>query len=92
MNVVWSERAEHDLLRHWLFLAERSTFYAERVEARLRSAAALIGTVPFMGRRVVRTTCDLSLPDIQYVIRYRVDEDVVRILEIYSPRQNREEP
>ena len=92
VRVLWTQRAEDDVLRHWLFLAERNVGHAQRVEARLRAAADLIGGVPLIGRRVVRTTRDLSLPDIQYVMRYRVDEDAIRILEICHTRQNREAP
>lgn len=91
MKVIWTQRAEDDLLRQWLFLSERSTSHAERVEARLNAAARLIGEFPYLGRLVRRTTRELSLPDVQYVIRYRVDEDGARILRVFHTRENREE-
>lgn len=83
------QSAEDDVLRHWLFIAERSVPHAEKVEARLRQAALLIGAFPLIGRRVHRTTRDLSLPDIQYVLRYRLDEDAVRVIAVRSTRENR---
>lgn len=89
MNVVWTDRAEADVLRHWLFPAQRNVPHAERVEARLREAGELIGGFARIGRPVWRTTRDLSLPDIQYVVRYRLDEDAIRIISVRSTRENR---
>ena len=89
MKVLWTQKAETDVLQHWLFLAERNVAYAERVEARLRATGDLIGKFPLIGRPVARTIRDMSLPDVQYVLRYRVDEDAIRILEVWSTRQNR---
>lgn len=40
---------------------------------------------PLIGARM------LSIPDIQYLIVYRVDDDTVRILRIWSTAQDRQE-
>ena len=71
MNVIWTERADRDLVRHWLYLADINQAYPERVEARLNEAASLLGRFPYLGRLVRRTIRDLSVPDVQHVVRYR---------------------
>jgi plasmid stabilization system protein ParE len=89
VKVIWMQPAQDDVLRHWLFMAERDESYAERVEERLNAAAELLGDFPLIGRRVHRTTREWSVPDVQYVIRYRVDEDAIRILGVRHTRENR---
>lgn len=88
VKVIWTQPAEDDVLRHWLFMAERSAAHADHVEARLNAAAELLGSFPLIGRPVRRTIRDISLSDVQYVVRYRVDEDAVRILGVRSTLQN----
>lgn len=76
-----------------MFLADRDVALADRVERRLTMAADLIGSFPNLGRAAgpggVRR---LSLPDIQYTIDYRVDQDRVLIRKVLSTRQDRERP
>ena len=93
MRLEWGRCADEDVHHLWMFLAERNVAYADRVEARLKQAAELIGTMPLIGRAgATSETREWSVVDVQYVLEYRVDEDRVLILRVRSTRQNREEP
>jgi plasmid stabilization system protein ParE len=79
-----------DLERHWMFLAEHNVDHADRIEARIKDRANALRRFPFPGRLDMRTGSRfLSIPDIQYLIDYRIDEDEVRILQIWSTKQDR---
>ena len=80
--------ARADLARIYAFNAERSTNWAERVEGRLLQRAEALTTSPHVGRPTTEPGVRrLSVPDIQYVIDYRVAGGSVRILRIYSTRE-----
>ena len=73
-----------------MFLAERNVDHANRVEARIKDRANSLRRFPFLGRLDIRTGSRfLSIPDIQYLIDYCIDEDEVRILQIWSTKQDR---
>ena len=92
MRVLWTTEALSEREAIWLFLADRSLDFADRAEARLIARVRTLGTLPFQGRRVPDSPLRaLSVPDIQYVIHYRVDEDAVRIMHVFSTRIGREE-
>ena len=91
LKIIWVPEAEADRDRIWFFLAERSVEWADRVEARIDDRVASLSGVPRQGRPAGRSHCDLSIPDINLVVRYRVDEDAIRILEMWDTRQNRTE-
>lgn len=87
----WGRRADNDAHRIWMFLAERSVAHADRVEARLKQAAEVIGTMLLIGRAgTTSETREWSVMDVQYVLECRVDEDRVLMLRLRSTRQNRE--
>lgn len=90
MRLRWTEPAEADLHRHWMFHADRSIDYADRVIARLRERADALLTQPGMGRPVSgRPVRELSIPDIQYVIVYQAGETEVLIVRIWSTAEDR---
>ena len=73
-----------------MFLAERNVDHADRVEARIRDRANALRRFPFLGRLDKGTGSRfLSIPDIQYLIDYRIDDDEVRILQVWNTRQDR---
>ena len=94
MRIAWSPVAEADRHRLWMFLAERSVDRAERVESRLDRRVASLSGVPRQGRRVGEGRRELSIPDIQVSVVYRIVEEknAIHILRVWSTRQNREEP
>ena len=85
MKLIWSRRGLADKDAIWNFLAERSVSYADRVERRIEGRARSLAAVSEQGRPIPGTPIRLlSIPDIQYVIRYQVDDDAIRITGIFS--------
>jgi plasmid stabilization system protein ParE len=90
VKVLWSEEAQADLARVFDFNLRFSETWAMRVDARLAERAEALGRSPFMGPAAdVKDLRRLSVPDIQYVIFYRVTQDQVSIAHIYHTRENR---
>jgi plasmid stabilization system protein ParE len=80
--------ARADLARIYVFNAERNAQWAERVEGRLLQRAEALTISPYVGRPMPEPGVRrLSVPDIQYVMDYRVVGNCVRILQIYSTRE-----
>ena len=77
-----------------MFAAEHSVARADRVEARLESRVETLAGVPGLGRPTGGNVRELSIPDIQLVVRYEVDEEraLIRILRVWHTRENWEEP
>lgn len=85
--------AERDVHRIWCFLAARSVAYADRAEAKLRERAESLVDHPRIGRPVRgEHERELSVPDFQYRIVYRIADDQIRILRIWSTREQGERP
>jgi plasmid stabilization system protein ParE len=90
VKVLWSDEAQVDLARIFDFNLGWSETWAMRVDARLVERAEALGGFPLMGRRAdEKDLRRLSVPDIQYVIFYRVTQDQVSIAHIYNTRENR---
>lgn len=80
--------AEVDFARVYDFNLTRSEAWADRVQDRLLERAKALLVTPEMGRPLGRSrTKRLSIPDIQYVIDYEVQNDAIRILQIRSTRE-----
>ncbi|TPG40999.1 type II toxin-antitoxin system RelE/ParE family toxin [Sphingomonas koreensis] len=93
VKLLWSMSAERDLDRLWQFLADRSVDLADRIEERIRIRAESLIVMPHQGRPIPgRPERELPIPDVQYVIVYAIGDDAIRILRVWSTRQNREEP
>ncbi|WP_374943499.1 type II toxin-antitoxin system RelE/ParE family toxin [Sphingomonas sp.] len=94
MKVVWTPVAEADRHSIWMFLAEHSVVRADKVEARLRQRVNSLLGVPSQGHPVARGRRELSIPEIQLRVVYRIaeEENAIRILRVRSTRQNREGP
>lgn len=90
MRIQIAGRALEDLVRRHDFNHERGEDWAGRVEDRLFERMNSLVTTPFTGRVTGRSGVRrLSVPDIQYVIDYRVRHDLVQILRIRSTREMR---
>ncbi len=89
MKVVWAEAGRAHLARIFQFNLGRSEAWAEKVERPLRERADALSLNPLIGRSVPRSMLRaLSVPDIQYVIIYRVGREQVTILRVHSTREN----
>ena len=90
MKVILTDEADADRHRIWLFHATWNVDYADRVDTRFRERLTTFGSMPHQGRAIGRTWRQLSIPDVQLAVRYRIDEDAVRILRVWSTRQDRD--
>ncbi len=88
MKVVWATAARADLARILAFNLEKSEHWAARVDGRLRQRAVALSQTPFIGRRIGPALRALSIPDIQYVMIYRVVGEQVTIVRVRSTREN----
>lgn len=93
LKIDWTSTARADQHRIWMFVAEYNVSRADRIEAPLEARIATLAGVPEQGRPVAGEMRQLSIPDIQLVVRYRIveREDVVKILQVWHTRENREE-
>lgn len=89
MRVRWSSGALADLERIEAFNLTRSEAWAARVETRLLSRSQALALTPNMGRPVVGNLRELSVPDVQYVLVYRMQPDEVEIVSAHSTREDR---
>ncbi len=88
MRLELSPAAEADLKRIFEFNRQRSLAWAEKVEDRIWARAGSLMQIPSIGRPTDRPGVRrLSMPDIQYVLDYRIEKDRVRMLRIYSTRE-----
>jgi plasmid stabilization system protein ParE len=83
-----SPAAEADLQRIFEFNLQSSPAWAEKVEVRIWARAGSLVHTPSIGRPTDRPGVRrLSMPDIQYVLDYRLEADRIRMLRIFSTRE-----
>jgi plasmid stabilization system protein ParE len=81
VQVVWSARAQRNVIEIEEFVAGDKPIAAERLASRLKGAAAKLSEYPDRGR-LTRTGIRELAHVHPYVIRYRHDRGAVIILEI----------
>lgn len=81
VQVVWSARAQRNVIEIENFIGGDKPMAAERLAGRLKAAAARLSDYPDRGR-LTRTGIRELAHVRPYVIRYRRSRDVVIILEI----------
>ncbi|MEH0195982.1 type II toxin-antitoxin system RelE/ParE family toxin [Caulobacter sp. CCNWLY153] len=81
VQVVWTRSAAADLRAIQAYVAEFKPLAAQRLAARLVSAARSLETTPDRGRTINRGRRELTVIP-PYLIRYMVQTDRVVILEI----------
>ncbi len=87
----WTPEAIDDLDRIDLFNRQRSDSWAERVERRIFARARGLAAAPFQGRAADTNGVRLlSIPDIQYIITYRIEDSAVWIVRVHYAREDRE--
>jgi plasmid stabilization system protein ParE len=81
VQVVWTARAAEELRTIRAYIAQFSPLAAERLSARLVSAARDLEHFPDRGRRISRGRRELTLVP-PYLIRYASIDERVIILEV----------
>lgn len=90
MRIVWSGSALADKDAIWLYLADRNVAYADKVEAKLDARTASLLRFPKLGRPVPGSDLrELSIPESQHVVAYRIEGDVIRVMRVWSTKQDR---
>ena len=89
----WTPEAIDDLDRIEMFNRHRSDTWAARVERRIFERSQSLAILPFQGRATETGQVRLlSIPDIQYIITYRIEESALWIVRVHHARENRETP
>lgn len=88
MAIRWSPAARADLARIFDFNLAFSDERAELVDARLVERADALENTPLVGRPTrMKNVREVSLTDIQYVLRYLIENEQVTVLRIHSTRE-----
>jgi plasmid stabilization system protein ParE len=88
LKLRWSLRSQDDLDRIWHFLADRSVEWADRTEAGIFAGVERLIDFPGLGRPRSDGGRELSLPAIQYVVAYTVQDDDILITAVRSTRED----
>ena len=92
MKIIWSRQAQRDKQTIWSFLSDRGVAYADRVELRIEARVESLAQFAYLGGPIPGTNRrKLSIPDIQHVVIYRIDDTIIRILRIRATAQDRGE-
>ena len=84
MRIKWFRQAILDLDRIEEYIAEDNAAAAVEVIVRIIDAVSLLKDQPGIGRPGrVPGTKELVIPDLPYIVPYRVKEGMVQILRIY---------
>lgn len=88
LGVRWTARASKRLEQIGDYISTDDEDAAERVILRIVSAVELLAQMPFMGRPGRRKgTRELILPDLPYIIPYRITGKELQILAIVHMAQ-----
>lgn len=72
----------------WCFVAERDVARADRIANEIRRRCDILSNFSQLGRSVLRGQArDLSLTDMQYIIRYRIEDDEILIVGVRHTKQ-----
>ena len=92
MRVEWSSTALADLNRFHSFLQDRYPLIASRVAEELRRRVRILSVFPMLGQSVHSEYREWIVPALnsEYVVRYRVEDDVVTIMRVFHGQEDRE--
>lgn len=87
LPVIWSPKAEDDLLEIIQFIAERDPWAAERIGEAIRNSTWPLPEHPYLFRpgRVFGTREIVAQPN--YIVVYRVELECVKVLRVVHARQ-----
>lgn len=93
-EVVWLPEALEDLIRLRSFLEDKSPQAAGRAAEVIRGGAKMLADFPAIGKPMNDDTGrrELFVPfgAGNYVLRYRMDRDIVVLIRVWHSRENRD--
>ena len=94
MRVVWLPEARDDVRRLYDFLIEKDARAAERAVRTIRLGATRLREIPNIGRRIEdesgRRELFLPFGVGAYVLRYRVEGELIVIVRVWHSREARQ--
>ena len=91
-RLLWTARAEEDLIDIWIYIARNNRSAADRVLHALNERSSLLARYPELGRSREDITGEVrSLRFGEYLILYRVDSEVVEIVRYVHGRRDLKE-
>lgn len=90
MKVMYTLEARHDLAEIHAYITLQSPLSARSVIARIRGAAAMLGTFPRMGHAGTETgTQELGVKGLPHIIVYEIIRKRVVILDVFHGARER---
>src|SRR5689334_14983202 len=92
MTFIWTTIAAADVRRVRQYIARDSPGNAAVVVARIRTAVEALEQFPYLGRPGRKPDVrELVVPRTPYIVQYRIEPDVIRILRVLHGAQRRPE-
>ena len=83
-RLIWNKKAQKDLEEIFSYISRDDADAALRVVRRIYEAAETLAEHPRIGRDgLVPGTREFPIPQLPYLLPYRVKQDAVRILRVY---------
>jgi addiction module RelE/StbE family toxin len=90
MKLDWSLEAQRNLRSIRSYVELRNPSAAKRVADEIVRAALRLETFPKLGRAAHRSNLRLlQVPNLPYLIPYRIDGDQIEIIAVFDERQDR---
>lgn len=91
-RIVWSDNALRGVQRNYRFLAAKNTAAARRAVKAIRDGVRILAEHPRIGRPIAdmdETFRDgvIDFGDSGYVVRYRIENDIVMILAVRHQKE-----
>lgn len=88
MELRWSTRAVRDLQHIRLYISEHDPQAAQKVAQTIRHTVQLLIDYPQLGVQTrVEGVYEKQVPNLPFLIPYRIREDVIEILAVFDTRQ-----
>ena len=90
MNVLYTKSARADIVAIFDYISRDNENAARQVVAQIAHAIARLSQFPQSGRLgAVKTTREVVVPHIPFIVVYRVMDDTVEIIAVFHVAQNR---
>lgn len=90
MRLVWAGTSLSDLASIRKYIAERNPAAADRIANDIDKSAQFLKSFPLLGRPTHLSDIRLlQVPNLPYLIPYRVRGEIIEILAVFDERQER---